>query len=339
MSSQALPFGAALLTIGGLAALKAKQRANQFNDYERLVNMSLPEGYKVPEEHKSFLWGKGSLDYKRDALNMLAKSRLSQYANDTELGDYNNQATRFGMAPFRSTEAAKAILGPYGSQDAQFIVPSQYGPQYLKGRQFLHENFDEDGGQRQGSPILPPFVPPGKTVNTPGGTVQFDISESSPPILSTGVTQRELPPLPEGAMLTPGMIDSYYKERPAYQNARTNERKQKLAEDEYTNIKTPKARLEMKRIEVQIKNIQQIMKYRPQEAKARIAALASKSGRSPSSIEMMLAAGKTPKEIGKMLFQKASANLLPEEEDYPSTGAPAPVEPQSRDYNGHKVVF
>lgn len=314
-----IPAAIGLLGIAKLAQGAIRQHGN--NSDIAMYNQALPQGYQLPTSKGIFNFGDPATN--RAANAALYKAQYDKYQNDLALQDYNNQGQRFGMAPFHSADAAKTILGPYQGQDAQFLVPGNYGRGAILGSNYLNQVMPPQGASQNQPEAQPEPYTTGLPVGaTPGGTPLWDDTQKQPPLLTGGATQIELPPIPQDAYITPDMVKQHQDRLINQQNANTSTRAQNLREQEYNTIKVPESKLKQRQTELQtkkiqqeIENIKQIMSLRPAESRARIASLARKFHKDPSQLSVLLSKYSTDR-VAKALMGslEAKAGIFTDDE-------------------------
>lgn len=294
-----LDYGLIMKALAGVAAGKAIQgaaRAKTLKKHVGVVNAGLPVGYQINYDPGRFYFGDPAAAQK--ALDDLAERQYGQYTSDY----YADQA---GMQR-GPLEAVKTMytteVGPVRKEQGVYNVDLGKGRDYLQSIPYLDQYIGQYGQTPGPSQQRGPDMSTEPRRDAQGrGIPELDNGDPVPRgqngTLTAGAQygQYAPPDLPADVRVTPEMVNKYWAERTKSRNADTYERGQDLREEEYRDVTKPKSILErrkmelqMKKIEADIANIQQVMQYRPALTKARIAAMARRTGSSPSQLEFLL---------------------------------------------------
>lgn len=263
-----LPIGALLANLG-FQLYGAHKNANATNEYERNLNKQLQASGASPLDLKPRMLAFGNQASRITRDDQLYKNALEQYQNQQQLKDYNTQGAKFGLAPLGSVTSAKEITQPYSSQDAQFSTAGRYGQQALQGVSYL--NNLTQGSQSQPNVSAPQPYTNGIPVGaTPGGTPLMDdtplISPGmSPQALQIGATQTILPDIPDGAYITPEMVNNWQQrsttERGQDITAQTAANRLDFDKQKYDETEKPNALARLRKINQEIQAISTKNRY------------------------------------------------------------------------------
>lgn len=317
------PLALGLVAKGGMSLLGAHQRANQLNQYDDMLNQNLKAAGAQPLDfggHKNFSWqnGVGTMH------KQYADDALKRFQEQQQLGDINSRLPQ-GAQPFVSLPAAEA----YNTGVSQPLQKNTYErEQNIQNAQPLRDLIGQ-------SPSA--FFPGSGWETQPGGGMSgVMIGNDGRPLLNLaagkvgglssldGMTEKEIYDFINANRATSG------ENRAINADERATAKEGREAslfpvKQQQERLKIRKQELDMRKTQQDIANIQQIMKYRPREAEARIRKLAQKTGAQPNAISIMLQSGKTPKQIGDALFNKVQAEGMGLDFGEPSGGgAPAP---------------
>lgn len=320
---------AMLLGTAGVTALGGHLKANKLNDYEDTLNSNLTSQGAKPLGFKHHNFSFGDYGDMQTADQSLYKQALEAHQNNAYMQDANGHLPA-GVAPMQSPAYAKEF-------NTGVTYPDQVDT--LKRNKDYTETQDAmDWWAAKHAPVQPPADQPAMP------PMFMPKSTNQNPQLNQGMTldpgtqgqQQPLVGLGQGADGSPMLGAGAVKQEPLH--IKPNEFNAMLGHDisqqgndlkqqEFDQIKTPKAKwearkadLDMKKTTAEIANIQQIMKFRPQEVAAKIAALSRRTGGNPSEIKMMLDAGLSPKAIGIAIYHKMNGQG-PTESDSTTTDA------------------
>lgn len=309
-----IPAALGILALGKLA--QGAFRHNQYNNQVDLTNQALPQGYQLPHQ-------KGWFNFNDPATNKAgiaaaAAQKLQRYNADDLLTGLQGQGVN---VPFHSPQNVQNFSD-------KVYIPGQAN-NYQEGLKQTRENAQgramantlpilaQLGQQAIGQPThtqsLPPMPMNGLDNSDLPGGLSAGVSQSvtaPPPNLPTGQDYFYDPKLVrqalQNATTTRGQDLTAETSRRGQDLQHSDRQSQQKFNEKKYNAEAPLRQAKLKKITADIAKVQQDMKLKPQLVRAQIARLSRQTGHSPNSIELMLQSGKSPKQIGDLLFKKAA---------------------------------
>ncbi len=184
------------LALGGLAlGAKGHLRARSLNQYADQLNTGLPQGYKLPYQHRNFYFG--DLEGQERTLDAQAKARQGLYtANDFKTGVASQGYQVPFSAPENVSNYGTNVYYPSEKEDRAYQMKGRYGRQALGSLPYVQNYVDglNGGGAGPQQQNLPPMSSVNKDEN--GNTV-----------LTPRATETVLPEVPQNVYVTPEGVE------------------------------------------------------------------------------------------------------------------------------------
>ncbi len=188
------------LALGGLAlGAKGHLRARSLNQYADQLNTGLPQGYKLPYQHRNFYFG--DLEGQERALDAQAKARQGLYtANDFKTGVASQGYQVPFSAPENVSNYGTNVYYPSEKEDRAYQMKGQYGRQTLGSLPYVQKYVDglSGGGGDAG---------PGPQQQNLPAMSSVSKDENGNTVLMPRATETVLPEIPENVYVTPEGVE------------------------------------------------------------------------------------------------------------------------------------